>query len=248
MAKKEVKDVVEWYDNPNFISNLMIVLILVIVFCSQSFVLDGNNSLQLFSSIINHNSIYMLVLLYFASLKLSIGKKYFNYLNLFLISVYLVNSVTSFLTLIQDFSLSTVLSFSISFVLVIYMIHTFCRDTRFWKDFKMSESPFNELSNDWYFYVLIVLSLSLLIVKLISTVVFSGVILSLLDCIYVVLLGRYVFLYRDYLDSKNKDTDNDGNFDEIKDFVKDAIDDASVQVKKIIDVDKKSKKVEEVDE
>ena len=112
----------------------------------------------------------------------------------------------------------------------------------------MYDSPFNELTNDWYFYSLIVLSFSLLIVKLISTVMFSGVILSILDCIYIVLFGRYIFLYRDYLDEKNKDSDNDGNFDEIKDIVKDVIDDASLQVKKIIDVDKKGKKLEEGDE
>lgn len=248
MTKKEEKDIVEWYDNPNFISILMIILICVTIICSQSFVLGGNNSLQLFGSIINHNSMYVLVLIYFVCLKLKFGKKYFNYFNLFLIFIYLISSVTSFLTVIQDFSLATVLSFSVTFVLFIYLIHTLLRDTRLWKDLKMYDSPFNELTNDWYFYSLIVLSFSLLIVKLISTVMFSGVILSILDCIYIVLFGRYIFLYRDYLDEKNKDSDNDGNFDEIKDIVKDVIDDASLQVKKIIDVDKKGKKLEEGDE
>ena len=248
MEKKEEKTAVVWYDCPKFVSNLMIILIFVIVICSQSFVIRGNNSLQLFGSIINHNSIYVLVLLYFASLKVKFGKRYFNYFNLFLIILYFVSSITSFLTLIQDFSLSTVLSFSISFVLFIYLIHTFCRDTRLWKDLKMYDSPFNELSNDWYFYTLIVLSLSLLIVKLISTVAFSGVILSILDCIYIVLFGRYIYLYRDYLDGKNKDSNNSGNFDEIKELVKDTLDDASIQVKKIVDIEKKKNKIEEVDE
>ena len=106
----------------------------------------------------------------------------------------------------------------------------------------MSESPFNELTNDWYFYTLIVLSSSLLIVKLISTLMFSGVILSLFDCLYVVIFGRYIYLYRDYLDDKKKDSDNDGNFDEIKDLVKDTIDDAAIQIKKVMDADKKEAK------
>lgn len=246
MAKKTKKEIIEWYDNPNFISNLMIVLIFSIIICSQSFAIGDNNSLQLFGSIINHNTVYILVLIYFLSLKTTIGKKYFNYLNLFVIFIYLVNTITSFLTVIQDFSLSTVLSFSIVFVLFIYIIHTFLRDTRLWKDFNMTDSPFNELTNDWYFYTLIVLSTGLLIVKLISTLLFSGVILSIFDCLYIVILGRYIFLYRDYLDDKNKDSNNSGNFDEIKDLVKDTIDDAATQIKKVIDVD--NKKVKEGDE
>ena len=75
MAKKAKKEVVEWYDNPNFISNLMITLIFCIVICSQSFAIGDNNSLQLFGSIINHNTVYILVLIYFLSLKVTAGKK-----------------------------------------------------------------------------------------------------------------------------------------------------------------------------
>ena len=242
MAKKTKKEIVEWYDNPSFISNLMIILISCIVICSQSFAIGDNNSLQLFGSIINHNTVYILILIYFLFLKINFGKKYFNYLNLFIMFIYFVCSITSFLTVIQDFSLATVLSFSVIFVLFIYILHTFLRDTRLWKELNMSESPFNELTNDWYFYTLIVLSSSLLIVKLISTLMFSGVILSLFDCLYVVIFGRYIYLYRDYLDDKKKDSDNDGNFDEIKDLVKDTIDDAAIQIKKVMDADKKEAK------
>jgi hypothetical protein len=63
-------------------------------------------------------------------------------------------------------------------------------------------------------------------------VIFSGVILSIFDCLYIVIFGRFIYLYRDYLDSKKKDSDNSGNFDEIKDLVKDTIDDATTQIKK----------------
>lgn len=242
MAKEAKKKAIEWYDNPNIISNLMIGLIFCIVICSQSFAIKETNSLELFGSIINHNTVYILVLIYFLTLKTKFGKKYFNYLSLFLIFVYLVCTVTSLLTVIQDFSLTTVLSFSGLFVLFIYIIHTFLRDTKLWKDFNLGESPFNELTNDWYFYTLVVLSTFILIVKLISTVMFSGVILSIFDCLYIVLFGRYIYLYRDYLDSKKKDSDNSGNFDEIKEMVKDTIDDAATQIKKVIDVDTKDKK------
>ena len=245
MASKAKKENVEWYDNPKLISNLMIFLIFSIIVCSQSFAIGDGNSLKLFGSIINHNTVYMLVLIYFLSLKTGFGKKYFNYFNLFLIFIYLVCSITSFLTVIQDFSLTAVLSFCVIFVLFIYMIHTFLRDTRLWKDFNMGDSPFNELSNDWYFYTLIVLSTSLLIVKLISTLLFSGVILAIFDCLYIVLFGRYIFLYRDYLDFRKKDLNNDGNFDEIKDFVKDTVEEAANKIKKVIDTDVKKEKGDE---
>ena len=36
MAKKKKKEIIEWYDSPRFISNLMILLIFSIVICSQS--------------------------------------------------------------------------------------------------------------------------------------------------------------------------------------------------------------------
>ena len=51
-------------------------------------------------------------------------------------------------------------------------------------------------------------------------------------------------LYRDYLDFKKKDLDNDGNFNEIKDFVKDTVEDAATQLKKVMDVEKVKKNKE----
>ena len=69
MAEKKKKEIIEWYDSPRFISNLMILLIFSIVICSQSFAIGDNYSLKLFGSIINHNTVYMLVLIYFLSLK-----------------------------------------------------------------------------------------------------------------------------------------------------------------------------------
>ena len=48
MAKKKKKEIIEWYDSPRFISNLMILLIFSIVICSQSFAIGDNYSLKLF--------------------------------------------------------------------------------------------------------------------------------------------------------------------------------------------------------
>ena len=72
MTKKTKKEIIEWYDNPNFISNLMIVLIFSIIICSQSFAIGDNNSLQLFGSIINYTIQSFLFLIFANNLKLVI--------------------------------------------------------------------------------------------------------------------------------------------------------------------------------
>ena len=247
----KIKKITNWYDSGYVISNLIILIIIVTIICSQSFVVTRDSSIAFFGSIINYNSIYLLVLVYFVLLKVKIGKRYFNYLNLFLVFLYFLASVTSFLTVIQSFGLKTLLDFVLNLVILIYLFHTMFRDTRIWKEFKLGNSPFNELTNDMYFYVLIVICLFTLAVKLISTVYISGVILSLLDSIYVVLLGRYIYLYRDYLDYNKKDIDNEGNFDEIKDNIHEITTDISEKVEEVTkEVDEKIdsavEKVEEV--
>ena len=47
---------------------------------SQSFAINNNlGAVEIFRNILNHNSIYLFMLLYFVSLKTYFGKKYFNY-------------------------------------------------------------------------------------------------------------------------------------------------------------------------
>ena len=255
MDKEITKDKLKWYDSGHFITNLLIVCIVTIIIVTQSFTVTDFSSLEVFGSIINHNSVYLLVLIYFIVLKFHFGKKYFNYLNLFLIFIYALVTVTSFLTLIQSFSLDSVLTFILNCLFLIYSFHTFFRDTRVWHDYKLFNSPFNEISNDWLFYAVIVVGVFLLAVKLINTVVISGVILSTLDIVYCVLFGRYIYLYRDYLDSKKLDSDNAGNFDNVREKIQDVldkteIDDKLIEVKdKIVDTAKDlSSKISVVDE
>jgi len=240
--KKKLK----WYDNGNTIINLIIAVILIIIICSQSFAVGQTLSLQLFGSIINHNSIYILVLVYFVFLKTSFGKKYFNYLNVVLVFIYFISAFTSLLTVVQSFSLDAALDFMVSFVLLVYMTHTLFRDTLVWKELKIDKSPFNELTNDWLFYAVVLMSTSTLIINLISTVALSGVLISFLDCVFAILLGRYIYLYRDYLDTKKIDIKNDGNFDNIKKTIKDAVNDTADKVQKAIDDAKLDEKFNEV--
>lgn len=216
MSKNEDKEI-KWYESANIITSLIIGVILVSIICSQSFAIVGKRtSMSIFSSVINHNSIYLLALVYFIVLKTKFGKKYFNYLNAFLMIVYFLATVTSLLTLIQSFSLITILSFLINLLLIIYLLHTMFRDTYIWKDLKLGNSPFNELSNDNYYYALFVLVVISLVVNLISTVVISGLFITIFDAIYILLFGRYIYLYREYLDYNKIDSDNEGNFDDIR--------------------------------
>ena len=218
------KNKLKWYDNGSIITTLVITTILVIIVCSQSFAVVGKSSLEIFSSIINHNSIYLLVLIYFILLKFKVGKRHFNYLNLFLVFIYFIITITSFLTVIQSFSINTLLSFLLYVTVLIYLFHTMFRDTRVWKEFKLGNSPFNEINNDTYYGIMAFLLGVMLVVNLISTVVISGVIIAFLDCIFYLLFGRYIYLYRSYLDDKKKDINNKGNFDELRDLAKEAID------------------------
>ena len=217
------KDEKNWYNSANVITNLIIITILFIMISSQSFAANGDNSFKLITSMINHNITYVLILIYFVLLKFKIGKKYFNYLNLFLLVLYLISTITSLLTLFQSFGLNTVFDFIINFVFLVYFSHTMFRDTSYWKEYRLGDSPFNEFDNDWYFYVVVILGVLSLCINLISVVEIKGVILAILDCIYVVLFGRYVYLYRDYLDSHKISINNSGNFDEIKDNIKESI-------------------------
>ena len=231
----EKKKAIKWYDDARTVSTLIISVILLIIICSQSFVVVGDSSIEIFSSVINHNSIYLLILFYFICLKTYYGKKNFNYINVFLVFVYFILSVTSFLTIIQSFSIVTILDFLVDFIVLIYLFHTMFRDTRIWKDFKLGNSPFNEITNDAYYSTIIILVGISLIINLISTVVLSGLFVSILDAIYVSLLARYIYLYRDYLDINKKDIDNSGNFDKIKSGLKNDLNEIKEKVSDVSD-------------
>lgn len=236
MEKKKIT----WYDNANIVVNVIIGIILAIVICSQSFAIGGGVSLTLFGSVINHNSMYLLILIYFILLKTSFGKVYFNYLNLYFMFIYLIFSIASLLTFVQSFSLDTLLSFTLlsfglNIIMLIYLVHTFFRGTRVWKEFRLSESPFNEFTNDFFFYSIVIVGALLLSVNLISTREISGVVISTLDYLFTVLLGRYVFLYRNYLDFHKIDSKNDGNFDEVRETVKNSIEETTDIIKTTIE-------------
>ena len=247
--KTDDKKIVKWYDNAGIISTLIIVVILMMLISSQSFAVVGNNSFRIFSSVINYNTSYLLILIYFVAIKTHFGKRLFNYFNVFLIFIYLLLSITSFLTIIQSFSFNTIFIFLENIVLLIYLFHTMFRDTKIWKEFKLGDSPFNEISNDYYFATVLTLVTFNLIINLISTVVISGLVVSIFDAIYVVLLSRYIYLYREYLDENRLDINNKGNFDSIKESLNQDINEIKQSINDVTDniKDKTSEFIEKHD-
>ena len=163
---KSVKKRVEWYNDASTITTGLIGLIIITILLSQSFAIkNGLSAVDILSSILTHNSIYLCVCLYFIALKTKFGKKYFDHLNVVLILFYLFTTFTSFLTVFQSFNLDSLMSLFIHEFIVLYLVHTFFRGTRIWKEFKLSKSPFNEFSNEGYFYTVIILGVILLAIN-----------------------------------------------------------------------------------
>ena len=241
---KSVKKRVEWYNDASTITTGLIGLIIITILLSQSFAIkNGLSAVEILSSILTHNSIYLCVCLYFIALKTKFGKKYFDHLNVVLILFYLFTTFTSFLTVFQSFNLDSLMSLFIHVFIVLYLVHTFFRGTRIWKEFKLSKSPFNEFSNEGYFYTVIILGVILLAINLIMTTSFHGTVLSLLDCSFTYLFARYIYLYWQFLDMKKIDCKNTGNFDKITDTIVEEVKEKVEDVKEV--VDKVSDKFEE---
>ena len=199
----ENKDI-EWYNNPNIITNAAIGILILMIILSESFAVNSElSTVDILRNLLNHNSIYLLGLIYFVPLKTKTGKKYFNYLNLFLVIVYTILSLTSILTIIRSFGITSLINMAINIVILIYAVHTLFKNTKIWKEFKLELSPFNEINNDSYFYTIIILASILLMVNLISTVNFDGIVLSLVATTYYFALARYIYLYQVHLNHKN---------------------------------------------
>ena len=234
METKNQRTHVEWYDNPNIITNLIIIFIGIIIILSQSFAINNNLSTgEILRSIINHNSLYLILLVYFVALKTKSGKKYFDFLNVFFFFFYFITAITSVLTIFQSFSLETLVNCILHFVLFIYLFHTMFRRTRIWKEFYLDKSPFNEVKNDTYFSTICILTVILWAVDLIATTTFDGTILTCLDTAFLLLFDRYVFLYGCFLENKEKKISSSTSLEEVKENVSKVINDIGETVSDI---------------
>lgn len=232
MNLEEKKKELSWYDNPNMLTTLILLDLFLIIICSQSLGIGSQlTGWELFRNVINLNTTYVLVLIYFLLLKFRVGKRYFNILNLVLLLLYFITMVTSFLSIFQTFNITSLLMLLMNLIIFIQMFHTLLRDTRIWKEFGLEKSPFNEIHNDSYFYIVSILAILYLAINLIFTDDFNGVVITLFVSIFYMLFSRFIMLYSNYLDSKGIDVNNSGNFDQIKEKVSEKINVESVEDK-----------------
>ena len=203
----------EWFDDSSVLTSVIICLILTIIILSQAFAVRNNiGAVNTFRNLLNHNTIYIIALIYFIFLKTKIGRKYFNILNSIYIVIYFLIVLASFLTIFQSFGLVSLVELLVNFILLLYMMYTFLNNTRLWKDFRLDKVPFDEIKNEWYFYSISFLSVMAMLVDLMSAVKIDGVMLSFFDSVYTVLFARYIYLYKKYEESKEKEKISDDLF------------------------------------
>ena len=209
MEAEKTNSELEWFDNPNFITNLLIGIISVIIIVSQTFAAQNELSVGgVLGSIMNHNSIYLFILFYFIALKTKTGKKNFNYLNLGVIIIYIVTFVASLFTVFQSFGIVPLMNVIILAILTLYLIHSLLKNTKWWKEFKLEKSLFNDISNDGYFISILTITIAYLLVTLIEAVSTEVIVLSLFDAFYLLLFIRFIYLYNEFVNSKELKSKN----------------------------------------
>ena len=222
----------DFFDSPSMITFIIIGLLIILIILSQSFAIQSHlGAADIFRSIINHNSIYLLSLIYFILIRVKFGKKYFDYLNVILFVFYLLTTFASLFTIFQSFGFSSILSLSFNIILTLYFGYSFFSDTAIGKDLKLADSPLAEIKNLQYFYLLIGIIVIELFVSLISVGNFEEVVVYLLEAIYEFLLVRYIYLYKEYIDNKNAK--------KVEKTVEKVVEDNKVDVKEDSDTKKK---------
>lgn len=195
----------DWYDSPNIITYIMIGLLIILIILSQSFAIQNHlAATDILRSILNHNSIYALTLIYFILIRTKVGKRYFDYLNIILGLLYILMSIASVFTIFQSFGLSSLLGLSINVLMTIYFFYSFISCTEIGKELRLEKSPIAEINNSQYFYFLVSLLTINLVVDLIAATNFDSVVLSLLGVMYELLFSRYIYLYKEFHESKEK--------------------------------------------
>lgn len=200
MKKNNEKD---FFDSPSMITFIIIGLLIILIILSQSFAIQSHlGASDVFRSIINHNSIYLVSLFYFILIRVKFGKKYFDYLNVIIFVFYLLTTFASLFTIFQSFGFDSILSLSFNVLITLYFGYSFFSNTVVGRDLKLSNSPLAEIKNDQYYYLLIGIIVISLIVSLIEVSSFEDVVVYLLEFIYKFLFVRYIYLYKEYIDHK----------------------------------------------
>lgn len=202
MSKKNEKD---FFDSPSMITFILIGLLVVLIILSQSFAIQSHMEAgDIFRSIINHNSVYLISLIYFILIRVKFGKKYFDYLNVIMFVFFVLTTFASLFTIFQSFGFSSILSLAFNVLFTLYFGYSFFTSTVIGKDLKLSDSPLAEINNGQYYYLLIGIIAISLIVSLVSVNTFEDVVVYLLEAIYQFMFVRYIYLYKEYIETKEK--------------------------------------------
>ena len=231
----------DFFDSPNMITFIITGLLVVLIILSQSFAIQSHlGASDIFRSIINHNSIYLVSLFYFILIKVKFGKRYFDYLNVVMFVFYLLTTFASLFTIFQSFGFDSILNLSFNVLVTLYFGYSFFTNTVVGRDLKLSNSPLAEIKNDQYYYLLMGIIGVSLIVSLISASSFENVVVYLLEAIYKLLFVRYIYLYKEYIDYKELDCEVEEKVKDNKDTVKE---EKSEDVKKV----RKTRKIKKDD-
>ena len=204
MNKSNEKD---FFDSPSMITYILIGLLVVLIILSQSFAIQSHmEASDIFRSIINHNSIYLVSLIYFILIRVKFGKRYFDYLNVIMFVFYLLTTFASLFTIFQSFGFASILSLAFNVLITLYFGYSFFTSTVIGKDLKLSDSPLAEINNGQYYYLLIGIIAISLIVSLMSVNSFEDVVVYLLEAIYQFMFVRYIYLYKEYIEKKELDS------------------------------------------
>jgi len=193
----------DWFDSPNTITLIIVGLLVVLIILSQSFAIQNNLSAQeILRSILNHNSIYVITLAYFILVRTKVGKRYFDYLNVLMAVLYILMAIAGLFTIFQSFGLASFLALSIKLFMMIYFLYAFIMPNEFGRELRLDNSPIADINNGQYFYLITILLVVELVVVLIDSVSFDGIVVSLLEMMYQLLFARYIYLYKEYQASK----------------------------------------------
>lgn len=193
----------DWFDSPRMVTYVIIGLLIVLIILSQSFAINSQlGTSDIIRSILNHNSIYVLTLIYFVMLHFKVGKKYFDHLNVIMLVFFGLITLASMFTVFQSFGLASLLQLGINILFTVYFLYAFISNTVIGKELHLSTSVIVELKNEQYFYLITTLLVVHLVVALINSTSFESIVISLLEVLFYFLFARYISLYKEYDDMK----------------------------------------------
>ena len=193
----------DWFDSPRMVTYVIIGLLIVLIILSQSFAINSQlGTSDIIRSILNHNSIYVLTLIYFVMLHFKVGKKYFDHLNVIMLVFFGLITLASMFTVFKSFGLASLLQLGINILFTIYFLYAFISNTVIGKELHLSTSVIVELKNEQYFYLITTLLVVHLVVALINSTSFESIVISLLEVLFYFLFARYISLYKEYDDMK----------------------------------------------